>query len=93
MSCSKWSPAQRLVYSWKGGGVDTLLTWTLTADPNGTHLRLDHTGFRGFHGLFVSMILGKGWGSKILYRNLPAVLDRWSGAGPVPAAPEAECRR
>jgi uncharacterized protein YndB with AHSA1/START domain len=70
-------PPHRLVYSWKGGGVDTLLTWTLRADPRGTHLRLDHTGFRGFHGLFVSMILGKGWGSRILFRSLPALLDRW----------------
>jgi len=52
-------PPNKLVYSWKGGGVDTQLTWTLTQDPAGTRLRLDHTGFRGFKGIFASMILGK----------------------------------
>jgi hypothetical protein len=56
----------------------------------GTRLPLDHTGFRG---LFVSMILGKGRGSKILFLNLPALLDRWDGIGPVPAVPEADCHR
>jgi uncharacterized protein YndB with AHSA1/START domain len=69
------NPPQRLVYSWKGGGVDTLLTWTLTPDPAGTRLRLDHTGFEGVRGVFVSIILGKGWGSRILFQSLPALLD------------------
>jgi hypothetical protein len=65
----------------------------LAADPAGTRLPLDHTGFRGFRGLFVSIILGKGRGSKILFLNLPALLDRWDGIGPVPAVPEADCHR
>ena len=58
----------KLVYSWKGGGVDTVLTWSLQSVPSGTRLRLDHTGFRGLRGMFVSTILGKGWGSKILFQ-------------------------
>jgi len=86
-------PPQRLVYSWKGGGVDTELTWMLKTVPSGTHLSLDHTGFRGLRGLFVSTILGKGWGSRILFRNLPALLSRWGGSGPVPSALEADCHR
>jgi uncharacterized protein YndB with AHSA1/START domain len=47
-------PDQRLVYSWKGGHpknvgygatLDTLVTFTLTAVPGGTKLRLVHAGF------------------------------------------------
>jgi len=86
-------PPHKLVYSWKGGGVDTVLTWNLQSVPNGTRLTLDHTGFRGIRGLFVSMILGKGWGSKILFQNLPALLDRWSGNGEIPVMPGADSRR
>ncbi len=86
-------PPQRLVYSWKGGGVDTRLTWALKTVPSGTLLSLDHTGFRGLRGLFVSTILGRGWGSRILFRNLPALLNRWSGSGPVPSTLEVDCHR
>lgn len=85
------SPPWRLVYTWIGGGVDTKLIWTLKEVPEGTSLTLDHTGFKGLRGMLVSGILGKGWRSKILTINLPALLDRWSGSGPVPAVPEAEC--
>src|ERR1700733_5310065 len=82
-----------LVYSWKGGGVDTVLTWALEPVSTGTRLTLDHTGFPGLRGLFVSRTLGKGWCSKIMFQNLPAVLNLWSGEGQVPAVPEADCHR
>jgi uncharacterized protein YndB with AHSA1/START domain len=85
------SPPERLVYTWTGGGVDTRLIWTLERVPEGTRLTLDHTGFKGLRGMLVSGILGKGWRSKILTINLPALLDRWSGSGAVPVVPEAEC--
>jgi uncharacterized protein YndB with AHSA1/START domain len=84
---------ERLVYSWVGGGVDTRVIWTLTAIPEGTRLQLDHIGFKGLRGILVSTILGKGWRSKILSVNLPALLARWSGVGPIPPTPEAECHR
>jgi uncharacterized protein YndB with AHSA1/START domain len=77
------SPPKRLVYTWTGGGVDTRLIWTLKRVPEGTNLTLDHTGFKGLRGMIVRGILGKGWRSKILIMNLPALLDRWSGSGPV----------
>jgi uncharacterized protein YndB with AHSA1/START domain len=86
-------PPERLVYTWVGGGVDTRLIWTLTALPEGTRLRLDHVGFSGLRGLLVSSILGKGWRSKILSVNLPALLSRWKGVGPIPPTPDAECHR
>lgn len=87
------SPPERLVYSWIGGGVDTRVVWTLTKLPTGTRLILDHLGFKGLRGMFVSQILGSGWRSKILSTNLPALLDRWRGAGPVPEISEANCHR
>jgi uncharacterized protein YndB with AHSA1/START domain len=87
------SPPERLVYSWVGGGIDTRLTWTLSPVPEGTRVTLDHTGFTGLRGIMLSGILGKGWGSKILTTNLPAVLARWNGAGPVPANPPEDRRQ
>lgn len=86
-------PPHKLVYSWQGGGVDTVLTWTLESVPGGTRLTLDHTGFRGIRGFFVSAILGKGWGSRILFQNLPALLHRWNGNGEIPVLPDAGCYR
>jgi uncharacterized protein YndB with AHSA1/START domain len=39
-------PMSRLSYTWKGGTLDTVVTWTLTPNANGgTTLRLDHSGF------------------------------------------------
>jgi uncharacterized protein YndB with AHSA1/START domain len=84
-------PPERLVYSWSGGGVDTRLIWTLRRVPEGTSVVLDHVGFKGLRGMFVSGILGKGWRSKILTVNLPAMLRNWSGAGLVPKLTETEC--
>lgn len=47
-------PFWRLRYSWRGGShslpgfghyIDTVVTWTLSPLPNGTHVRLEHAGF------------------------------------------------
>jgi uncharacterized protein YndB with AHSA1/START domain len=86
-------PLRKLVYSWVGGGVNTQVRWTLAPEGAGTRLTLDHEGFSGLRGFFVSSILGKGWRSKILRVNLPALLSRWGGSGPIPATPEAACHR
>ena len=86
-------PLQRLVYSWVGGGVDTQVTWTLTPDGSGTRLTLEHAGFRGLRGLLVSSILGKGWRSRILSVNLPILLARWTGSGPIQTTLKADCHR
>jgi uncharacterized protein YndB with AHSA1/START domain len=68
-------PPRKLAYSWEGGRMRTVVTYTLEAVPEGTRLLFDHTGFRGLRGLLVSQMLGNGWKSKILVRNLPAVLE------------------
>jgi uncharacterized protein YndB with AHSA1/START domain len=57
-------PPSRLVYSWRGGPIDTLVTWTLErAASGGTHLRLEQSGFGPEHGMTYD-ILSKGWREK-----------------------------
>lgn len=48
-------PNRRLSYSWDAHGLESVVTWTLTPIPAGTHLRMEQTGFRpdqnqAFHG-------------------------------------------
>jgi len=47
-------PNERFVYAWKGGHegnvgygsrLDTVVTWTLAPDGQGTRLRMVHSGF------------------------------------------------
>ncbi|WP_068875279.1 MULTISPECIES: SRPBCC domain-containing protein [unclassified Phenylobacterium] len=64
----------RLAYSWGDGsesdsGLKTVVTWTLTARDGGTHVRMEHSGFRpqderGYKGM------GGGW---------PRILQRLEG--------------
>ncbi|PPA71094.1 SRPBCC family protein [Jeotgalibacillus proteolyticus] len=35
----------KLSYTWIGGPIDTIVTWTLTQEGEMTHLHLEHTGF------------------------------------------------
>jgi hypothetical protein len=67
-----------LAYTWHGGwvGRPTVVTYTLEAVPEGTHLRLDHTGFQGVGGIALSLLLGSGWKTNILRRSLPRTLER-----------------
>ncbi|MCC5982239.1 MAG: SRPBCC domain-containing protein [Oceanicaulis sp.] len=39
-------PQRSLAYSWGGHELETVVTWTLTPVPGGTHLRMEQTGFR-----------------------------------------------
>jgi uncharacterized protein YndB with AHSA1/START domain len=45
-------PVKRLAYSWNASGAEaatgikTVVTFTLTATKTGTHLRMEHAGFR-----------------------------------------------
>ena len=39
-------PLKSLSYSWSTLGVDTVVLFTLTPTSDGTHLRLEHSGFR-----------------------------------------------
>jgi uncharacterized protein YndB with AHSA1/START domain len=64
-------PNRRLVYSWKGGSddnpkygskLDSVVTWTLTAEKGGTRLRLVHAGFRSPGNDFAYDAMKSGWG-------------------------------
>ena len=59
-------PLQRLTYSWNASagqapdGLKTIVTWTLTRRQQGTHVRMEQSGFRpqdeaGYRGM------GGGW--------------------------------
>jgi uncharacterized protein YndB with AHSA1/START domain len=39
-------PLQRLSYSWSTLGSDSVVSFTLTPADGGTHLRMEHSGFR-----------------------------------------------
>ena len=67
---------ERLVFTWRGGGIDTVVTFTLTTVPQGTRLMLEHTGFTGVRAILVSFILGSGWKKKIIPQHLPNWLSR-----------------
>ena len=66
----------KLAYTFKGGGMNnnTVVTWVLEPQANGTLLRLEHTGFKGFKDALISYIIGFGWGKYL--RTMPTVLDK-----------------
>jgi uncharacterized protein YndB with AHSA1/START domain len=39
-------PFKRLSYSWGSLGLDSVVLWTLTPAEGGTHVRMEHSGFR-----------------------------------------------
>lgn len=74
-------PPYRVAYTWQGGNLpETLVTFSLTPENDGTRLRLEHSGFAagGPAGLTVRDILASGWNSKVLRERLPALLDAMS---------------
>jgi len=68
-------PQRRLAYSWRGGSdaiqgyghrLDTTVTWTLAATPNGgTHVRMEHAGFTA-DDTFAYENMGNGWRSDVI---------------------------
>jgi len=48
-------PNKTLSYTWGAYGLGSVVTWTLTPTNSGTHLRMEHSGFRpeqqqAYHG-------------------------------------------
>jgi uncharacterized protein YndB with AHSA1/START domain len=39
-------PHKTLSYTWAAYGLESIVTWTLTPTQSGTHLRMEHAGFR-----------------------------------------------
>ncbi len=66
-------PQRRLVYSWTGGTdgnngkanyasrLDSVVTWTLQPEGDGTRLRMVHTGFRSPENDFAYDAMSPGW--------------------------------
>lgn len=97
-------PLERLRISWRGGSIDTVVTFDLAdailfARP-GTRLVIEHTGFEGVPAVLTSFILGAGWASMVK-RKIEPLLDRLrasaracdvdpraTGGAPEGAAPE-----
>jgi uncharacterized protein YndB with AHSA1/START domain len=53
----------KLSYTWVGGPIDTIVTWTLKEEDGTTYLHLEHTGFdkedQAYNGAKY------GWGDKV----------------------------
>jgi uncharacterized protein YndB with AHSA1/START domain len=63
-------PEKRMRWSWRGGTLDSTVTWTLTAEGRGTRLFLRHDGFDPDDPLQqrALKIMGGGWRSHLLRR-------------------------
>ena len=85
-------PPSRLVYSWKGGGIDTIVAWELAAEGDSTRLVMEQSGFTGIRGFMISKILGGGW-KRMVQERLPAAAKRVIAGRYIadPAAPESQC--
>jgi uncharacterized protein YndB with AHSA1/START domain len=79
-------PPTLLAYSWRGSSLDTVLTIRLREVPGGTHLTLDHTGFRGVFATFVSYMMGSGW-KGIVGTGIANVLDKLERGEPLSGEP------
>ena len=66
-------PQRKLVISWRGGGIDTTVTFLLSPVEAGTELSLVQEGFK-VSNIIPWIILGQGWKS-IVGKKLPSVLD------------------
>ena len=82
---------ERLAFSWRGGQINTIVTFTLKSESEGTRLILEHKGFEGLRAVMVSFILSSGWRKKILPLHLPATLLRLSGEETEPASRRGAC--
>ncbi len=77
-------PPKRMVWSWRGGQIDTTVTFTLEpAGPGRASLRMHQTGFHGLGGQLTRRILAGGY-PRILGQRLPAYLDQLAGASAPP---------
>ncbi len=68
-------PEKSLSYTWKGGGIDTVVEWSLTPTEKGTLLQLRHHGFKGIRGSLIKRILGNGWKSLLTGDSFAKLLE------------------
>lgn len=85
-------PPNRLAYSWKGGGIDTVVSYALAGEGDNTRLVMEQSGFTGIRGFMVSRILGGGW-KRMIAERLPAAAARVADGRyrSEPEAPQSKC--
>jgi uncharacterized protein YndB with AHSA1/START domain len=66
-------PHKTLSYKWDAMGLESVVTWTLTPTPTGTHLRMEHAGFRSDQE---QAYQGARFGWQKFFANLERVLAR-----------------
>jgi hypothetical protein len=78
-----------MVWGWRGGPVDTTVTFTLTAvHPSRTWLHMRQLGFTGLGAQFARLVLASG-SRRIYGQRLPAYLDQMTGLAAAPAECES----
>lgn len=73
-------PCERLVYSWKGGDLDTVVTWQLRPMDTGTHLKMVHSGFQLPKDEMAFDGMSQGWG-KIVRIGIARVIAESAASG------------
>jgi uncharacterized protein YndB with AHSA1/START domain len=66
-------PHKTLAYTWAAYGLASVVTWTLTPTGTGTHLRVEHAGFRTDQQ---QAYQGAKYGWQKFFTNLEQVLAR-----------------
>jgi uncharacterized protein YndB with AHSA1/START domain len=66
-------PNKTLSYTWAAYGLESIVTWTLTATSTGTHLRVEQSGFRNDQQ---QAFQGAKYGWQRFFANLEKVLAR-----------------
>ncbi len=66
-------PHRTLSYTWAAHGLESIVTWTLEARPQGTHLRMEQSGFRSDQE---QAYQGAKFGWQRFFTQLDAVLER-----------------
>jgi uncharacterized protein YndB with AHSA1/START domain len=66
-------PNKTLSYTWAAYGLESIVTWTLTATSTGTHLRVEQSGFRDDQQ---QAFQGAKYGWQRFFANLEKVLAR-----------------
>ncbi len=81
---------ERLVFSWRGGPLDTRVCFALSDEDDGTRLVVEHTGFQGLQARLVQRILAIG--NRTIYgKRLPDVLQALSDGSPETPASKDAC--
>jgi uncharacterized protein YndB with AHSA1/START domain len=70
-------PERLLRISWRGGSLDTTVTWTLASEGRGTRLFLEHDGFDPDDPAqqLSRRIMGGGWRSNVMAALRAALAD------------------